>query len=150
MDAGSLKQRTAFPSSVEVSASFPLIPKSRISVPESGPSFAELDRGDSPIPPLPFNPATLMTSKKCGRSMMEKAPAHKPKKSKKSNKSVVQQVIPQRWSWVEITVGLEICMKSTSSIFRWVLSIHAIKFWNLIFNSPHMWNSLQRTMLYDQ
>ena len=152
MDAGSLKQRTAFPSSVEVGASFPPIPnpKSRISVPESGPSFAELDRGDSPIPPLPFDPATLTTSKKRGRSTMEKSPAHKPKKAKKSNKSVVQQVTPP-----EVEPGRnhrrigdlrEIDLK----YFQVGLIHPCNKFWNLIFNSPHVRNSLQRTALYDR
>lgn len=91
-----LKQQTTLPSSIEVRSSFPPIPdfKSRNSMPESGPNFTKLNRSDTPIPPLPFDPATLTTPKKRGRSTTEECPARKPKKSKKSNVLVAQQVTP--------------------------------------------------------
>jgi hypothetical protein len=152
MDAGSLKQRTAFSSSIQVHSSFPPIPdfKSRISMPESGPCFTELNRSDTPIPPLPFDPATLTTPKKRGRSMTEEFPAHKPKKSKGSNKSVARQVTPpEEPGRNHRRLG---DLREIDQTFFQVGLIHSCsKFRNLIFNnSPHVRNSLQRNTLYDR
>ena len=147
-----LKQQTTLPSSIEVRSSFPPMPdfKSCNSMPKLGPNFTELNRSDTPIPPLLFDPATLTTPKKRGRSTMEECPACKPKKSKKSNVLVAQQVtLPQ----VELGRNhrrLGDIRKIDLKYFQVGLIHPCNKFWNLIFNSPHVRNSLQRTALYDR